>query len=413
MSKILFVSNPNTSGKFEAIYTKDTSKKLNVIYGFNNIFSHETWKLETVSNLLSLLLIYDKIAITIWDIKLLVNIFGLEDINILLNEDIFEVIADDNFLPILKINDKKYEAIFVSSLGKDDKKDGGFSNAEIKLLEEYPNERNKISEFIVKAEKNRIDIVKNMDSLLKDESNYDLNNSNITELYGIKTDDISKIHENDIYKILRLLHANKNLIYASEIKADDLVAESEIKTILKAKITPSLRDKNDSKSLFEDILAKKGLPNIGELYLKKILSIQEILDLRNNFHGKLFRKWFYSKEYNEKEVYEGLLNRKINKPKELLVKAFRFILPKAITLIEPITGFLASAANSFLVDKILRGWNPNIFLDEKLKYEIDNKINSYESERRKQFILERFPNTGRNDICPCGSGKKFKNCHGK
>ncbi|EKD58898.1 MAG: hypothetical protein ACD_56C00035G0012, partial [uncultured bacterium] len=22
-------------------------------------------------------------------------------------------------------------------------------------------------------------------------------------------------------------------------------------------------------------------------------------------------------------------------------------------------------------------------------------------------------NVGRNDPCPCGSGKKFKNCHGK
>ena len=24
-----------------------------------------------------------------------------------------------------------------------------------------------------------------------------------------------------------------------------------------------------------------------------------------------------------------------------------------------------------------------------------------------------FANAGRNDPCPCGSGKKFKNCHGR
>jgi len=24
-----------------------------------------------------------------------------------------------------------------------------------------------------------------------------------------------------------------------------------------------------------------------------------------------------------------------------------------------------------------------------------------------------MPKTGRNDPCPCGSGKKYKNCHGK
>jgi preprotein translocase subunit SecA len=24
-----------------------------------------------------------------------------------------------------------------------------------------------------------------------------------------------------------------------------------------------------------------------------------------------------------------------------------------------------------------------------------------------------YANVGRNDLCPCGSGKKFKNCHGR
>ena len=29
-----------------------------------------------------------------------------------------------------------------------------------------------------------------------------------------------------------------------------------------------------------------------------------------------------------------------------------------------------------------------------------------------QAIDPRFKNAGRNDACPCGSGKKFKKCHG-
>ena len=28
-------------------------------------------------------------------------------------------------------------------------------------------------------------------------------------------------------------------------------------------------------------------------------------------------------------------------------------------------------------------------------------------------FASRYANVGRNDPCPCGSGKKFKNCHGK
>jgi len=29
------------------------------------------------------------------------------------------------------------------------------------------------------------------------------------------------------------------------------------------------------------------------------------------------------------------------------------------------------------------------------------------------FDLNQFAGVGRNDPCPCGSGKKFKQCHGK
>ena len=32
------------------------------------------------------------------------------------------------------------------------------------------------------------------------------------------------------------------------------------------------------------------------------------------------------------------------------------------------------------------------------------------SFRRPQSL--NFAGVGRNDICPCGSGKRFKNCHG-
>ena len=41
-----------------------------------------------------------------------------------------------------------------------------------------------------------------------------------------------------------------------------------------------------------------------------------------------------------------------------------------------------------------------------------------ESSEKKQFTEEKvdknknFKKVGRNDKCPCGSGKKFKHCHG-
>jgi preprotein translocase subunit SecA len=31
----------------------------------------------------------------------------------------------------------------------------------------------------------------------------------------------------------------------------------------------------------------------------------------------------------------------------------------------------------------------------------------------KKIPIKVGPKVGRNDPCPCGSGKKYKNCHGK
>ena len=35
------------------------------------------------------------------------------------------------------------------------------------------------------------------------------------------------------------------------------------------------------------------------------------------------------------------------------------------------------------------------------------------SDSKPQPIVNRGPKVGRNDLCPCGSGKKYKNCCGK
>ncbi|MDE6041622.1 MAG: SEC-C domain-containing protein, partial [Muribaculaceae bacterium] len=36
-----------------------------------------------------------------------------------------------------------------------------------------------------------------------------------------------------------------------------------------------------------------------------------------------------------------------------------------------------------------------------------------QGEQQKPMPAKAAPKIGRNDPCPCGSGKKYKNCHGK
>ncbi len=39
--------------------------------------------------------------------------------------------------------------------------------------------------------------------------------------------------------------------------------------------------------------------------------------------------------------------------------------------------------------------------------------NAPQGEKQKPMPIKASPRIGRNDPCPCGSGKKYKNCHGK
>jgi preprotein translocase subunit SecA len=38
---------------------------------------------------------------------------------------------------------------------------------------------------------------------------------------------------------------------------------------------------------------------------------------------------------------------------------------------------------------------------------------SAQADKGDALARERLASTGRNDPCPCGSGKKYKQCHGK
>jgi preprotein translocase subunit SecA len=46
-------------------------------------------------------------------------------------------------------------------------------------------------------------------------------------------------------------------------------------------------------------------------------------------------------------------------------------------------------------------------------YTHPNEDGSVSQEAEAAPLAEQFPGVGRNDACPCGSGKKFKFCHGK
>jgi preprotein translocase subunit SecA len=46
-------------------------------------------------------------------------------------------------------------------------------------------------------------------------------------------------------------------------------------------------------------------------------------------------------------------------------------------------------------------------------YTHPNEDGSVATETDPATVAAEVPRVGRNDPCPCGSGEKYKNCHGK
>ena len=244
------------------------------------------------------------------------------------------------------------------------------------------------------------------------ETNYDLKNNNLTENLGVSSPNRSQIKIQDTLKILRLLHINSGLVYSSIRKCDNVLIDGAIKSIINYKFSPVLNIKGTSiNDVFHDISNKKGIPDVSDLYIKGVLSIQDVIGLIENFNGKKFRVWLHENDYDQTEIIRqlmantGSINLNVS-------KGIRFLVSNSIGLINPMAGIASAVVDSYLIDKILDGWHPNFFLDNTLKSQIDKKIQEYELKKRNESIKKAFPKTGRNDPCPCGSGKKFKKCHG-
>lgn len=165
--------------------------------------------------------------------------------------------------------------------------------------------------------------------------------------------------------------------------------------------------------VIQRIEQEKGFPDLGELFINNKINLDDILKLRDNFQNKIFRYWVKKSESDELLIRKEIMNSVDNIIGSKLTNPLRFIGSNLIGLLGFIPGLAASAFDSFILDKISKGWHPNFFLDDVLKKKIDKCIDNYDNKRKIEKIKSTFSGVGRNDLCPCGSGKKFKKCHGK
>ncbi len=357
------------------------------------------------------LILFDEIYITTQHLEEFIALFGIKDAHFLFTNNCIRIIDDGGtsvgFLPNgdnnLLMNFSESSFLKIDAIEK-------------RLLEQYKghSERLLLKPLVFKAEAFKTEIDGAWFSHLAQEEIYsDFRNKNITEFLRFQnTYDNTIVKNEDIVPLMRLNYANKSLIYQSELNIKNLSTESSIQNLVNIKVNPILNQKkSEPLELFSKIIKDKQIPDLTDLYTQNLITIEEIISLKNNISGKKFRDWFESSDYDKAKIYRELLSRPKGITDLILTKFVRWSIPTLTGIINPILGAVASSVDSFIVDKILKGWHPNFFLDDILSAKINSVLKEQEQLNQTKLAENKFGRKiGRNELCPCESGVKYKNC---
>ncbi len=380
--------------------------------------------LQIANDLITAILTYDHVYIEgnhIWDV---LQVFGSEYIEELLRANILHFIPDNTINPVMmRKSDKIWRPDFFpySSSVANSKGDTVFEPLQAEWSEiEITFYHKKIGGqgaqallYLIDEKKKVIDQEQIKELALKETLN-DLKNEQFVTDNSILRKNKWGLTEFHQLNILRLHELNTVAVTAGLLGVDALKTDGEISELMNQKCASIFRDKfKDGVSSIQSIMHKKGFPDLGELFYNHVIDLEDILKLRSSLQGKLFRYWALKDTYDEAEMQKDIMNSVHTVLGSKISGAIRFMTCSAIGLFNTALGIVASAIDSFILNRILQGWHPNFFLDDKVKERIDECIKEKEKEAQKELLRERFKGVGRNDPCPCGSGKKFKRCHGK
>lgn len=380
--------------------------------------------LQIANDLIIAILTYDHIYIEgshIWDV---LQVFGSVYIEELLRADVLHFIPDNTLNPVMmRKSDKVWRPDFFpySSSVANDKGDVVFEPLQAEWSEiEKTFYHKKIGGkeaqallYLIDEKKKAIDQEKVIELTLKETQN-DLKNEQFVTDNSILRKNKCGFTEFHKLNILRLHELNTVAVTAGLLGVDALKTDGEISELMNRKCISVFRDKfKDGVTSIQSILHKKGFPDLGELFYNHVIDLDDILKLRNSLQGNLYRFWAMKDAYDEAEMQKDIMNSVHTVLGSKISGAIRFGACCAIGMFSPTSGIAASAVDSFILNRILQGWHPNFFLDDKVKDRIDECIKEKEKEAQEALLRERFKGVGRNDPCPCGSGKKFKQCHGK
>ena len=398
------------------------SEELEVFSGFDLNPDSKDVTLSIARDLITALLTYDEVYILGNNVLDVAQVWGLDNLEELSRSGIVRAIPDLELNPVLKRKKGgKWQPDFFSyANGSEDRGsgervlfEGKLGHVENRLFKRgvCQTERNRVlyllEDNLIKLDPNSIR------PLILKETGHDINSIDYLsdrEFYRIN----SGILEYNMLSFLRLHHLNTMTAIAATLHVDGMKTDGEISKLMQKKTQPFFANHiPNGVDAMTSISQKKGFPDLGQLFIDSIIGLEDILKLRDSFQGRRFRCWAKLDDYEEHQMQQDVMNTVNTVLGSRIASTVRMAFCNVIGLAGFIPGVAASVIDSFILKEIARGWHPNMFLDEKLKKLIDTKVSEQDKLNHNLVFSTRFSSVGRNDLCPCGSGKKFKNCCGR
>lgn len=422
-TKILLSNYPRLRENvpFQKVGSDET---MDILYGYDiKVDAHQV-TLQITNDLLTAVLTYDQVYIEghhIWDVLL---VFGSANIERFLRDGILHFIPDNKLSPVMmKRKDGVWRPDFFGYTSGIFDDNGNFIFKAVQ--QEWGSIETTFYEkgikgpdaqaFLYLVDEHKMVVDQDqVRELARKETLDDLRNEVfVTENCIMRTNNLGQTEFHQL-NILRLHELNTVAITAGLLDADAVKTDGQISELMTRKCASAFSEKmKDGITSVQSIFRKKGFPDLGELFVNDIIDLEDILKLRNSLQGKIFRSWAAHDDYDEAQMQMDIMNSVHTVLGSKISGVIRFVTCNAIGLFSPVLGVAASAFDSFILNKVVQGWHPNFFLDNKVKERIDKCIKEKEKEEKEALLRERFKGVERNEPCPCGSGKKFKNCHGK
>ena len=269
--------------------------------------------LQIASDLITAILAYDHVYIEgnhIWDV---LQVFGSIYIGELLRSDILHFIPDNRVNPVMMRKSDKvwrpdffpYTSAVVNQNGETVFKpvQEEWSEIEVKFFhQKIGGPEAQALLYLIDDKKKVVDQERIMELALKETQNDLKNQQFATENSILRTNrfGLTEFHQ---LNILRLHELNTIAVTAGLIEADALKTDGQISELMNQKcvsIFPEIL--KDGVSSIQSILRKKGFPDLGDLFVNKVIDLEDILKLRSSLQGKLFRYWALKDEYNEAQM---------------------------------------------------------------------------------------------------------------